>query len=197
MCAASLAWKIFVKYASLNHYLKTCLEPSLEAFQQLMPLVISPSHANITISRLLSHNQPWVFLFAVWKTKQHAKDTKWKCSVLFAINLSFSFHGLPFVRMRVCLREKREDMWENVNSVLAAFLRNRLDSNDCFVVTRATAVAKCSKSIRGKKSEISGRRTFCYFLRWWLVLIKSRESLINDKRYSEMCFYMLLLKAAS
>lgn len=161
-----------------------------------MPLVNIPSHANITISRLLHIISHGFFCSPCEKQNNTLKilnENAVCCLLLTCLSLFTACHLC--ICMCLCAWEKGRFVGK-CNSVLAAFLQRQTDSDGCFVVTRATVVAKCSKSIRRKKrSEISGRKTFCYFLQWRLVLFKSRESLVNDKRCTD--FYLLLAKTAS
>lgn len=125
MCAASLAWKIFVKYASLNHYLKTCLEPSLEAFQQLMPLVNIHSHANITISRLLHIISHGFFCLPCEKQNNTLKilnENAVCCLLLTCLSLFTACY--LYVCVFVCVK-KGKICGKNLNSVLSGFLQRQ------------------------------------------------------------------------
>lgn len=93
-------------------------------------------------------------------------------------------------------------MWEKerfvgkCNSVLAAVLQRQTRQRWLFHCHQGHCRCQVQQIHKGeKKSEISGRKTFCYFLQWRLVLFKSRESLVNDKRCTD--FYLLLAKTAS
>lgn len=161
-----------------------------------MPLVNIPSHANITISCLLHIISHGFFCSPCEKQNNTLKilnENAVCCLLLTCLSLFTACHLCICVCL--CAWEKGRFVGK-CNSVLAAFLQRQTRQRWLFRCHQGHCRCQVQQIHKGeKKSEISGRKTFCYFLQWRLVLFKSRESLVNDKRCTD--FYLLLAKTAS
>lgn len=138
-----------------------------------MPLVNIPSHANITISRLLHIISHGFFCSPCEKQNNTLKilnENAVCCLLLTCLSLFTACHLCICVCL--CAWEKGRFVGK-CNSVLAAFLQRQTRQRWLFRCHQGHCRCQVQQIHKGeKKSEISGRKTFCYFLQWRLVLFK-------------------------